>query len=62
MYNINNNDYLCSSSTNGYINIWGLYNKNIFKAIDTNNCLLFHIIQWNNKYIIVVVFLINALK
>jgi len=51
--NIDNNDYLCSSSSNGYINIWDLYNKNIFKAINTNNCCLCHIIQWNNKYIIV---------
>ena len=50
---IYNNDYLCSSSTNGYINIWDLYNKNIFKVINTNNCCLVHIIQWNNKYIIV---------
>jgi len=53
IYNIDNNDYLCSSSQNGYINIWDLYNKNIFKVINTNNCFLGHIIQWNNKYIIV---------
>ena len=52
IYNRNNNDYLCSSSTNGYINIWDLYNKNIFKIINTNNCCLCHIIEWN-KYIIV---------
>ena len=45
--------YVCSSSKNGYINIWDLYNKNIFKIINTNNCKLAHIIQWNNKYIIV---------
>jgi len=53
IYNKDNNDYLCSSSINGYINIWDLYNKNIFKIINTNNCILYHIIQWNNKYIIV---------
>ena len=53
IYNINNNDYLCSSSTNGYINIWGLYNKNIFKVINIYKCELYNIIQWNNKYIIV---------
>ena len=53
IYNIDNNDYLCSSSNNGYINIWDLYNKNIFKIININNCCLYHIIQWNNKYIIV---------
>jgi len=53
IYNIDNNDYLCSSSRNGYINIWDLYNKKIFKVINTNNCSLYHIIQWNNNYIIV---------
>ena len=44
MYNRNNNDYLCSSSSNGYINIWDLYNKKIFKIINTNKCKLAHII------------------
>ena len=62
IYYKDNNDYLCSSSDNGYINIWDLYNKNIFKVINTNNCLLYHIIQRNNKYIIVVIFIINVLK
>ena len=38
---------------NGYIHIWDLYNQKIFKVINTNNCFLFHIIEWNNKYIIV---------
>ena len=56
IYNRNNNDYLCSSSKNGYINIWDLYNKKIFKTIDTNNCKLVHIIEWNNNYIIVAEF------
>ena len=56
IYNRNNNDYLCSSSYNGYINIWDLYNKNIFKTIDTNNCKLAHIIEWSNKYILVAEF------
>ena len=32
IYNRNNNDYLCSSSYNGYINIWDLYNKKIFNS------------------------------
>ena len=52
IYNRNNNDYLCSSSDNGYINIWDLYNKKIFKIINTNKYKLAHIIKWNNKYII----------
>ena len=34
-------------------NIWDLYNKIIFKVINTNKCKLAHIIEWNNKYIIV---------
>ena len=46
-------DYLCSSSYNGYIHIWDLYNKNIFKIINIKECFLLHIIQWNDKYIIV---------
>ena len=53
IYEKENNDYLCSSSYNGYINIWDLYNKKIYKVINTNKCKLAHIIEWNNKYIIV---------
>ena len=53
IYYIDNNDYLCSSSSNGYINIWNLYNKNIYKVINTNGCYLANIIKWNKKYIIV---------
>ena len=53
LYEKENNDYLCSSSYNGYINIWDLYNKKIYKVINTNKCKLAHIIEWNNKYIIV---------
>ena len=53
IYEKENIDYLCSSSSNGYINIWDLYNKKIYKVININNCYLVHIIEWNNKYIIV---------
>ena len=52
-YYKDNNDYLCSSCYNGYINIWDLYNKTIFKVINTNWSELAHIIEWNKKYIIV---------
>ena len=52
IYNKNDNDYLCSSSTNGFINIWDLYQKTIFKVIDTAKYKLAHIIEWNSKYII----------
>ena len=57
IYSKDNNDYLCSSSSKGFIHIWDLYNKNILKTINTNmsnqNCGLYHIIQWNSKYVIV---------
>ena len=53
IYNKDDNDYLCCSSLNGLVNIWDLYNQKIFKIINTNKCLLYHIIQWNNRYIIV---------
>jgi len=62
IYNLDNNDYLCVSSTNGYINIWDLYNKNLFKVINTNNCRLYHIIQWNIKYILVADYDNNCFK
>ena len=53
IYNKDNNDYLCCSSVNGFIYIWDLYNKKINKIINTNNCYLTHIIEWNSKYLIV---------
>ena len=53
IYNIDNIDYLCSSSYNGYINLWDLFNKSISKVINTNDCVLSNIIQWNNQYFIV---------
>ncbi len=53
IYEKDNNDYLCSSSDNGYINIWDLYNKKLFKVFHIKNCIFAHIIKWNNKYIIV---------
>ena len=57
IYFKDNIDYLCSSTSNGFINIWDLYDKKIFKVINTNGYInrykLAHIIEWNNKYIIV---------
>ena len=53
IFNKGNNEYLCCSSTNGYINIWDLYNKSLFKTINTEGCFLMHIINWNDKYAIV---------
>ena len=62
IYEKENNDYLCSSSTNGYINIWDLYNKKIFKVINIKECKLSNIIEWNNKYIIVSDFKNKSIK
>ena len=53
------NNYLVSSSSKGYIHIWDLYEKEIIKVINLNIknekkvCKLSHIIEWNEKYIIV---------
>ena len=51
IYNINNIDYLCACKSNGFIQIWDLYNKKILKEFNAK-CNLFNIIQWNNKFII----------
>ena len=45
-------DFLFSSSSNGYINIWNLNEKKIFKVINTNRCYLANILLWNNQYLI----------
>ena len=62
IYEKENNDYLCSSSDNGCINIWDLYNKKILKVINTNESFLYHIIEWNNKYIIVTYYYNKSFK
>ena len=55
-------DYLCSTSENGNINIWDLYKKNILKTINIKNSYLYHIIKWNNKFIIVADYKNGSLK
>ena len=45
--------YLYSSSKNGIINIWDLYNKVLVNNININGSILCHIIQWDDKYAIV---------
>jgi len=47
-----NSKYLCCSSENGYIRIWDLVNKSIFKKIEMKGSCYFEIIPWNEKYII----------
>ena len=61
IYNQNNNDYLCTSSDIGLINIWDLNNKSIYKIIKTNVSLA-HIIEWNKKYIIAADFNNKSIK
>lgn len=53
IYSKDNIGYLCCSSTNGYVNIWDLYNKKIIKVIEIDKSWLMNIIQWSDKYIIV---------
>lgn len=47
-----NNNYLCCSSENGYIRIWDLVNKSIYKTIEMKGSCYFEILSWNEKYII----------
>ena len=60
--NNDNKDLLYSSSINGYINIWDLYNKNLIKTIDANGSNLSCIIKWNDNFIIVGYFLNRTFK
>ena len=62
IYNKDDNEYLCFSSSKGFINVYDLYNKKILKIIDIKKCKLAHIIQWNEKYIIVADFNNNSFK
>jgi hypothetical protein len=45
--------YLYSSSKNGIINIWDLYNKVLVNNINITGSILCHIIKWDDKYAIV---------
>ena len=47
-----NTNYLCCSSENGYIRIWDLVNKSIFKTIEMKGSCYFEILSWNEKFII----------
>ena len=45
---------MVTTSTNGYLEIWDLINKHIVKFLYLIGCNLKNIIQWNERYIIVV--------
>ena len=55
IYSKDNKEYLCSSSDEGTINIWDLYNKTIFEIIriKIKDINIHNFIYWNDKYIIV---------
>ena len=49
-----NKDYLCSSSDNGFIDIWELEGGLLIKSIGTNSrCKFYEICQWSKRFIIV---------
>ena len=60
--NYNYKELLFAISNNGYINIWDIYKKELFKSIFINDCIIGNFIQWNEKYIILVDGYINCLK
>ena len=57
IYNKNNIDYLCVSandvSDNGLIEIWDLYNKNLFKVFKDVGSNITCVMRWNYKYILI---------
>ena len=52
IYSKNNIDYLCTSSA-GQIEIWDLFNKNLFKIFKNIGSDITCIIRWNYKYILI---------
>ena len=46
-------NYLCCSTSNGYIVVWDLLNKILMNYIKITQVELYNIIQWNQKYAIV---------
>ena len=49
----NKKNYLCCSTSNGYIVIWDLLSKNLYRHIKLSKFELYNIIPWNQKYAIV---------
>ena len=56
------NSYLYANSMNGFINIWDLYEKKLINSIFIYNSIITNIIQWNQKYIIIVDAKNNSMK
>ena len=60
VYNKNKTDYLCITNENGFIIIYDLNIKKIYKTLETSG-EFYHIIPWNLKYLIVAVHNFNSL-
>ena len=54
-------NYLCCSSTNGYVRVWDLVNKNLYTTIKINKDNLIGIIHWDYDIIIVANYTNNSL-
>ena len=50
---LNNVDYLFESDGNGFLRIWNIENKTIYKEIQCKGCNFRGLCFWNEKYIIV---------
>ena len=53
LYKQNKTNYLITGSWNGYVRIWDLDAKEQINYLDTNNCELYNIILWSNRYAII---------
>jgi len=53
IYSKKDADLLLVSSSNGYIDVWDLFNKSIYLSVNINGSRYMDIIQWNEKYTIV---------
>ena len=62
IYNKDDKDFLLVGSNNGYIEIWDLYDKNLYISININGSRLMDIIKWDKKYIIVTDYMNNCIK
>ena len=49
----NKKNYLCCSTSNGYIVIWDLINKSLISNVKISKTELYNIIQWNQKYVLI---------
>ena len=49
----NKKNYLCCSTSNGYIVSWDLINKSLINYIKISKFELYCIIQWNQKYVLI---------